>query len=237
MSIRLAAEGLGKVRGSRKTLRDVSFSLVAGQHLAVLGSNGAGKTTLLRILAHVDRPTSGRVCVYDGDARLEPGDARTRIGFVSHSPMLYLDLTAEENLLLFARLYGVSDPASCVAGLLEAVELTHRRGDVVRGFSRGMVQRMAIARALVNDPDILLLDEVYSGLDPRGATALRALLLADSARRIVVEVSHDFESGYADCTDMLILAQGRPSEVLPRSTVPHDEMRARYEAALAGRRP
>ena len=237
MSIRLAAEGLGKVRGSRKTLRDVSFSLAAGQHLAVLGSNGAGKTTLLRILAHVDRPTSGRVCVHDGDERLDPGEARTRIGFVSHSPMLYLDLTAEENLLLFARLYGVNDPASRVAGLLEAVELTHRRDDVVRGFSRGMIQRMAIARALVNDPDILLLDEVYSGLDPRGAATLRALLLADSARRVVVEVSHDFESGYGDCTDMLILVQGRPSEVLARSDVPHDEMRARYESALAGRRP
>jgi heme exporter protein A len=237
MGIRLVAEGIGKTRGSRKTLRDVSFSLEAGRHLVVFGSNGAGKTTLLRILALLDRPSVGTVAVYDGQTELEPAEARARVGLVTHAPQLYLDLSAEENLLLFARLYGMPDAERRVSDLLDAVGLLHRRGDVVRGFSRGMTQRMAIARALVGDPDILLLDEVYSGLDPHAAQVVRQLVQRDAQRRVIVEVSHDFESGYADCTDMLILAQGRPSEVLPRSTVPHDEMRARYEAALAGRRP
>lgn len=241
MSILLTADGVGKTRGSRKTLRDVSFSLETGRHLVVFGANGAGKTTLLRILAFIDRPSAGTVRVSEGEPgawhELDPGEARVRIGLVTHNPMLYLDLTAEENLLLFARLYGVSQPERRVEQLLDAVELTHRRADAVRGFSRGMTQRMAIARALVNDPDILLLDEVYSGLDPRGADALRGLLAEAAGERVVVEVSHDFESGYADCTDVLILSQGRSSGMLPRDGISPDEMRERYRAALQGRKP
>ena len=234
MSIRLTADGVGKVRGNRKTLRNVSFSLDAGRHLVVFGSNGAGKTTLLRILALLDRPSSGSVAVLDGDAPLDDVNARARMGFVTHTPQLYLDLTAEENLLLFARLYGVPDAQRRARDLLDAVGLLHRREDVVRGFSRGMTQRMAIARALVNDPDILLLDEVYSGLDPRAAEVVRALVQRDADKRIIVEVSHDFESGYADCTDVLMLERGRTAGVVSRGDVSADEMRARYRELLAG---
>ena len=234
MSIRLTAEGVGKVRGSRKTLRDVSFSLDTGQHLVVFGSNGAGKTTLLRILAMLDRPNTGSVAVFDGEAELDTIEARARMGFVTHAPQLYLDLTAEENLLLFARLYGVSNAPERVTELLDAVGLLHRRADVVRGFSRGMTQRMAIARALVSDPDILLLDEVYSGLDPRGVEVMRSLVRQDAERRIIVEVSHDFDSGYADCTDVLLLDRGRVSGLFARDALAPDEMRARYRALLEG---
>ena len=234
MSIRLTAEGVGKVRGSRKTLRDVSFSLDTGQHLVVFGSNGAGKTTLLRILAMLDRPNTGSVAVFDGEAELDTIEARARMGFVTHAPQLYLDLTAEENLLLFARLYGVSNASERVTELLDAVGLLHRRADVVRGFSRGMTQRMAIARALVSDPDILLLDEVYSGLDPRGVEVVRSLVRQDAERRIIVEVSHDFDSGYADCTDVLLLDRGRVSGLFTRDSLAPDEMRARYRALLEG---
>lgn len=234
MSIRLTADAVGKVRGARKTLRDVSFSLEAGQHLVVFGSNGAGKTTLLRILAMLDRPSTGSVAVHDGEAELDAIEARARMGLVTHAPQLYLELTAEENLLLFARLYGVPDAAARVTELLDAVGLLHRRADVVRGFSRGMLQRMAIARALVSDPDILLLDEVYSGLDPRGADVVRGLVRRDSSRRIIVEVSHDFESGYADCTDVLLLDRGRVSGLLARDALAPDEMRARYRTLLEG---
>ncbi|MDO4399634.1 MAG: ABC transporter ATP-binding protein [Coriobacteriia bacterium] len=234
MSIRLTADGVGKVRGSRKTLRNVSFSLEAGQHLVVFGSNGAGKTTLLRILALLDRPSAGSVAVLEGETALDEVSARARMGFVTHAPQLYLDLTAEENLLLFARLYGVPDAQRRARDLLDAVGLLHRREDVVRGFSRGMTQRMAIARALVNDPDILLLDEVYSGLDPRAAEVVRSLVQRDAERRIIVEVSHDFESGYADCTDVLMLERGRTAGVVARGDVSADEMRARYRELLAG---
>ena len=234
MSVRLTAEGVGKVRGNRKTLRNVSFSLDAGRHLVVFGSNGAGKTTLLRILALLDRPSSGSVAVLEGESPLDDVSARARMGFVTHTPQLYLDLTAEENLLLFARLYGVPDAQRRARDLLDAVGLLHRREDVVRGFSRGMTQRMAITRALVNDPDILLLDEVYSGLDPRAAEVVRALVQRDADKRIIVEVSHDFESGYADCTDVLMLERGRTAGVVSRGDVSADEMRARYRELLAG---
>ena len=235
MGIRLTAEGVGKTRGNRKTLRDVTFSLDAGRHLVVFGANGAGKTTLLRMLAMLDRPSTGTVAVYDGEAELDPVEARARMGFVTHAPQLYLDLTAEENLLLFARLYGVPDARRRVSDLLDAVGLLHRREDVVRGFSRGMMQRMAIARALVGDPDILLLDEVYSGLDPRGAQVVRDLVERDAAKRIIVEVSHDFESGYADCTDVLMLERGKTAGMVSREELSPDEMRSRYRALLEGR--
>lgn len=235
MSIRLTADGVGKTRGGRKTLREVSFSLEVGQHLVVFGSNGAGKTTLLRILAMLDRPSAGSVAVLDGQTELDAVEARARMGLVTHAPQLYLDLTAEENLLLYARLYGVADPEARTAELLDAVGLLHRRADVVRGFSRGMTQRMAIARALVGDPDILLLDEVYSGLDPKGAAVVRNLVCRDADRRIIVEVSHDFESGYADCTDVLMLERGRTAGVVARGDATPDEMRSRYRELLEGR--
>ena len=234
MSIRLTASAVGKTRGSRKTLRDVTFSLEAGQHLVVFGSNGAGKTTLLRILAMLDKPTTGTVAVYEGKTELDAVEARARMGFVTHAPQLYLDLTAEENLLLFARLYGVADAPARVTDLLDAVGLLHRRGDVVRGFSRGMTQRMAIARALVNDPEVLLLDEVYSGLDPKGAEVVRSLVRRDADHRIIVEVSHDFESGYADCTDVLLLERGRAEGVVLRDALTPDEMRSRYRQLFEG---
>jgi heme exporter protein A len=235
MSMLLTAEGLGKEHGGRKTLRDVSFVLESGRHLVVFGSNGAGKTTLLRILALLDRPSVGTVAVYDGQTELEPAEARARVGLVTHAPQLYLDLSAEENLLLFARLYGMPDAERRVSDLLDAVGLLHRRGDVVRGFSRGMTQRMAIARALVGDPDILLLDEVYSGLDPRAAQVVRQLVQRDAQRRVIVEVSHDFESGIADCTDVLMLERGRTAGVVCRADIPIDELRVQYRALLEGR--
>jgi heme exporter protein A len=217
MDISLTADEVSKKRGGRKTLRDVTLSLQPGQHLAVMGSNGAGKTTLLRILALLDKPSSGTVAIRDGANALEADQARVRIGFVSHSPQLYLDLSAEENLLLFARLYGVPNPEARASDLLDAVELTHRRADAVRGFSRGMTQRIAIARALVNDPAILFLDEAYSGLDPRGMRIVHDLGKRDAHRRITVEVSHDFDTGYADCTHALLLDRGRNAEQAPLS--------------------
>ena len=235
MGIVLKASGIGRTRGTRKTLRDVSFALEQGQHLVVFGSNGAGKTTLLRILALLDRPNAGEAQVLQDGAALDTVEARARIGFVTHAPQLYLDLTAEENLLLFARLYGVADAETRVADLLDAVGLLHRRGDAVRGFSRGMTQRMAIARALVADPDILLLDEVYSGLDPRAAEIVHDLVIREADRRIIVEVSHDFESGWADATDILLLDRGRTQGVVSRDDVTHDEMRARYDELLGVR--
>lgn len=231
----IEVEGLAKTFGTRKALDDVSFSLPEGAFLSVFGPNGAGKTTLLRVLATLARPSSGRVSVAGVDLKDDPDAVRSQIGLVSHAPMLYPDLTAEENLILYAQLYGVANPKSRALQLLEAVGLPHRRLDAVRTFSRGMTQRVSIARSLVHDPDVVLLDEPYSGLDPHAVEVVDGLI--DAARsnrtnhlgdasddsglegangRTFVMVSHDLAKGYAMCTHALVLARGRVVTFAPK---------------------
>jgi heme exporter protein A len=170
-------------------LGKISLTLAAGEITLLLGPNGAGKTTLLSILATLMRPTSGAVRY--GAAQIEPEEVRRRIGFLGHDSLCYGDLTAAENLRLFARLYGV--PARRADELLEQVALSHVADKITRTFSRGMTQRLALARALVAAPELLLLDEPFTGLDRDGVNMLRALL-ADEAKRgaVVLLVTHDF---------------------------------------------
>ena len=146
METALTVDHLTKSFGGRKAVDDVSFTLPEGAFLSVFGPNGAGKTTLLRMLATLSRPTEGTVTLAGIDVKEEPERVRETIGLISHNPMLYPDLTAEENLLLYAKLYGVADPEHRVIELLDAVGLKHRRLDRVRTFSRGMTQRVSIAR-------------------------------------------------------------------------------------------
>lgn len=209
MEAALEVEHLTKSFGGRKAVDDVSFSLPAGAFLSVFGPNGAGKTTLLRMLATLSRPTEGTITLAGINLKEEPERAREAIGLISHNPMLYPDLTAEENLLLFARLYGVPDPARRVVELLDAVGLKHRRLDRVRTFSRGMTQRVSIARALVNDPSVVLLDEPYSGLDPHAMRIFDELIESVRENRTFVMVSHDLDKGLALADHVLVLARGR----------------------------
>ena len=205
----ICARGLSRAYAARRALRDVSFELPRGASLAVLGPNGAGKSTLLRILAGLERPSAGSFSALGLDPKEQGEELRARIGFLTHQPMLYLDLSPEENLLFFARLYGVDDPRARVAELLDLVELAHRADDAVRGFSRGMLQRLALARALVADPELLLLDEPYTGLDPRAAF-IAERIVSDSGRlRTVVTVSHDPEKAYGRATHVMALARGK----------------------------
>ena len=200
---------LSKVFGARKAVDDVSFELPEGAFLSIFGPNGAGKTTLLRVLSTLARPSSGEARVGGVDLREEPDKARELIGFISHQSMLYPDLTAEENLLLYAELYGVTDPRARVAELLDAVGLSHRRLDQVRTFSRGMTQRVSIARALVHDPAVVFLDEPYSGLDPHAVEIFDSLIAAVRGDRTFVMVSHDLAKGFEMCSHALVLARGR----------------------------
>lgn len=190
-------------------LRSVDLRLDEGDFLTLFGPNGAGKTTLIRILATLARPTAGRVLVGGLDIRECTAEVRRRIGVVSHQTFLYRDLTAEENLLLYARLYDLPDGKSRVHAALERVALGHRAEDPVRTLSRGMQQRVAIARAVLHDPLILLLDEPYSGLDQHAVASLTTILQEMALKgRTVLMTTHDLEQGLQLASRVGILCDG-----------------------------
>ncbi len=202
------AESLGKAFGRSVVLRDLTLSVTAGEALAVFGPNGAGKSTTLRLLAGLMAPTTGELCVF-GDPVAHP-DVRRRIGLVAHQSFLYPDLTARENLLFYARMYGFADAEARVDAWLERVALADVAGRAVRLFSRGMEQRLSLARALLHEPDLVLLDEPWSGLDADAADWLGTMLLELRGRgRTIVVATHDFERGLAVATRVLIVHRGR----------------------------
>jgi heme exporter protein A len=202
----LEAQALERHYGERLALADVSFTLDSGQTLGLFGPNGAGKTTLLRILATLLRPHAGSVRVLDAKLPEEAWKARGRVGYVGHDPMLYRELSGRENLVFHARLHRVAEER--VDELIEAVGMQRRAHDPVRELSRGMVQRLSAARALLHDPPLLLLDEPYSGLDPAARDLLDPIIGKPSGRTRVL-VSHDLESGAAECDRALGLRAGR----------------------------
>ena len=230
----IVATDLTKVFGQRKALDKVSFTLPEGAFLSIFGPNGAGKTTLLRILATLTRPSSGDAHILDIDLKEKPHDLRAHIGLISHKPMLYLDLSAEENLLLAAQLYGVQNPEQRVSELLATVELTSRRHDSVRTFSRGMTQRLSIARALVHNPSLVFLDEPYSGLDPRAVQIFDELLekirhIDDGARqRSFCMVSHDMNKGLTLASHLLILERGKVVLFTEKDSIAPEDFMQRY---------
>lgn len=223
---------LSKVFGNRKAVDNVTISVPKGAFLSIFGPNGAGKTTLLRMLSTLSRATSGTATLMGVDLKEEPDRARDHIGLISHNSMLYPDLTAEQNLMIYARLYGVVEPEARVLDLLEAVELKHRRLDVVRTFSRGMTQRLSIARALVHDPDVVFLDEPYSGLDPHAVEIFDELIEQQREGRTFVMVSHDLQKGFAMCTHALVLAKGRVVAFDEKGAFDFDEFSALYRSTV-----
>jgi len=186
-------ENIDKRYGGLYALRRVSLEVTAGECVVFAGRNGSGKTTLLRIAACLVRPSSGSVSFPDRGK--ERGGTLPPAGFVAHATMVYDELTAEENLLLFARLQGIAEPAARAEALLREVGLLERRSSLVRTFSRGMRQRVAIARALLNEPAVVLLDEPTTGLDPQGAHWFAETLrhLRDSGRTILMSLHGESE--------------------------------------------
>lgn len=228
----LIVNELTKQFGPRKAVDRVSFELPQGAFLSVFGPNGAGKTTLLRMVSTLARPSKGGIVVDGIDAIEEPEFVRERIGLISHNAMLYPDLTAEENLVFYGRLYGVENPQQRAIELLDAVGLKHRRLDQVRTFSRGMTQRVAIARALVNDPSVVLLDEPYSGLDPHAMEIFDELIAEVRDNRTFVMVSHDLEKGWSLCSHVLVMAKGRVVTFAERDSMGFDEFRDLYRSTV-----
>lgn len=224
----LRVSGIEKRFGARRVLKSIDFELPQGASLVIFGPNGAGKTTLLRILSTLDRPSKGTCEALGFSYKEQIEQVRGFVGFITHNPMLYLDLTARENLVLFARLYGVDDPGKRADEMLSLVELKHRANDKVRGFSRGMTQRIAIARAFINDPRIVFLDEPYSGLDPHAAGIVDRMLAESRRRCTLVTVSHSLESGFAQASHVLLLAKGRQVMFSEQSQLDYDEFKNVY---------
>ena len=232
MDAAIETHKLSKAFGTRKAVDNVSIAVPQGAFLSIFGPNGAGKTTLLRVLSTLARATSGEARIMGVDIKEEPDRARDHIGFISHNSMLYPDLTAEENLMIYARLYGVEAPHARVLELLDAVELKHRRLDVVRTFSRGMTQRLSIARALIHDPGVVFLDEPYSGLDPHAVEIFDELIASARDGRTFVMVSHDLQKGFGMCTHALVLARGRVVAFDEKGNFDFDEFRELYHATV-----
>jgi heme exporter protein A len=200
-------DGLDRRYGERVALAGVSVRVEEGQTLAVLGGNGAGKTTLLRVLAGLLRPHGGRARVLEADLPAERWKLPGQVGYLGHEPLLYRELTARENLRYHARLHGVDE--SRVASVLGEVGMERRADDPVRELSRGMVQRVAAARAVLHEPPLLLLDEPRANLDPAAAELLEPLIGRPSGRTRVL-VSHDVERAIAEADVVLRLRRGRP---------------------------
>ena len=208
----IALRDLERRFGERRALRGVNVALPEGATLAVLGPNGAGKTTLLRLLATLLRPHGGRASVLGIELPGEAWRLRGRVGYLGHEPLLYRELSGRENLRYHARLHGV--PQERVEERLAAVGLERRAGEPLRDLSRGMVQRLAVARATLHDPDLLLLDEPRANLDPAAAEALEPLIGRPSGRTRVL-VSHDVEGALSEADHALGLRGGEQAFYLP----------------------
>lgn len=216
----LAVEKLDKQFGARWALRGVTFQVAPGEIVALVGPNGAGKTTLLRILGTLTRPNGGRVFVRDTHrATLDRADAaRAAIGFVGHQTFMYDDLTARENLNFYARLYDLTERAQRIRAVAARVGIEHRLDDLTRTLSRGLQQRLTIARVLLHQPAVLLLDEPYTGLDKAAADMLDQIMLdAKSAGRAILFSTHDLARGLAVCDRAIMLKAGRIVHDLPRA--------------------
>ena len=225
---------LTKRFGLKAVLRGLDFHVQQGEFVALLGPNGAGKTTFLRILASLSRPSFGDVHI--AGYRL-PGQAsavRRRLGVVSHLPLLYGDLTAEENLRFYGRLYGLEDLDRRVSEVLELIGLASRRRDLVRTFSRGMQQRLAIGRAVLHDPDVMLFDEPHTGLDQDASAMLDNVLrqVAVSGRTVVM-TSHDLARAADLASRFDVLSRGKIAASIQRDEIVPDGLLAFYRQALA----
>ena len=225
MDAAIAIDGLERRYGDRVALHGVAVTVPAGQTLAVLGPNGAGKTTLLRVLATLLRPHAGEAAVLGSPLPSEAWKVRGQIGYLGHDPLLYRELTGRENLTYHARLHQ-ADPAR-VEERLAAVGLERRADEPVRDLSKGMVQRLAVARATLHDPPVLLLDEPRANLDPAASEALEPLIGRASGRTRVL-VTHDVEGGLAEADVALGLRAGEQAFFRPAAEVDPESARELY---------
>lgn len=219
--------------GLKTILRGVDFQVQPGEFVALLGPNGAGKTTFLRILASLSRPSLGEVNIAGYRLPNQAAQARARLGVVSHLPLLYTDLSAEENLRFYALLYGIVNDRLRITEVLQMIGLETRRRDLVRTFSRGMQQRLAIGRAILHNPDVMLFDEPYTGLDQDASTVLDDILKTVASQgRTVVMTSHDLSRVEELATRFDILSRGVIAASATRKQLKKSNLLAFYKQAI-----
>ena len=231
----VAARGLTRHYGPRRALDSVDLDVPQGACFALLGPNGAGKTTLVKTLATLIRPSAGSLRILGADPGVEPDAVRRRIGLVGHSGFLYDGLTGRHNLAFFAGLHALDDGPRRVTEWLARVGLEDRADDPLRSYSRGMRQRLSIARALLNDPDLVMLDEPFTGLDQSAASILRDLLSGIRARGgTVVMVTHQIEEALSLGTHVGIMEGGRMLHRQETSGLTRDALELLYRDVARG---
>lgn len=219
--------------GLKTVLRGLDFQVSQGEFVALLGPNGAGKTTFLRILASLSRPSIGEVRIAGYQLPNQAAAVRRRLGVVSHLPLLYGDLTAEENLRFYGRMYTLDNLDRRVLEVLELVGLLARRRDLVRTFSRGMQQRLAIGRAVLHDPEVILFDEPHTGLDQDACAMLDTVLREVAARgRTVVMTSHDLARAADLASRFDVLSRGVIAASVQRGEINPNDLLAFYRQSL-----
>lgn len=227
----ISAAGLVKRYGQFIAVDDLSFEVERGETVGLFGPNGAGKTSVLRMLAGLTRPTEGTITIDGIERTPAKTELRRKIGVVTHESMTYDGLTARENLRFHARLHGIDGAAERCEAVLERVGLARRASRHPDEYSHGLRKRLSLARALLHDPGILLLDEPYSGLDQRASTSLDATLETLRAKTIVL-TTHDLEQGYARCDRAIVLARGTRRADFAIDGCSLDEFRSRYRHAI-----
>jgi heme exporter protein A len=226
----IEVQGLAKYFGKFTALRDLRITVARGQFVALFGRNGAGKTTFLRILAGLSRPSAGTIRIGDGPP-LSPLKARGAMGYLSHNTSLYADLTALENLRFCAQLHGMPGRDDELEERINRVGLAGRGHEPVRNYSRGMQQRLAIARAFLHDPDILLLDEPFTGLDQAGTEFLKKYLADAHARgKTCLMAIHDAPLGYELADRLIVIEKGVVALDLDKKRASLEEFQGRYRA-------
>jgi heme exporter protein A len=219
--------------GLKNVLRGLDFHVEPGEFVALLGPNGAGKTTFLRILASLSRPSLGYVSIAGHTLPDHAAEVRRRLGVVSHLPLLYADLTAEENLRFYGRMYALPNLDARISEVLEMVGLAGRRRDLVRTFSRGMQQRLAIGRAVMHDPEVILFDEPYTGLDQDASAMLDEVLKSVTGLgRTVVMTSHDLARAEDLASRFDVLSRGVIAASTSRDALQGSNLLAFYKQAL-----
>ena len=206
----IQVQGLRKHFGHLEALRGIDFELRKGEFLSLFGPNGAGKTTLIRILSALARPSSGKATVVGYDVMEANPEMRREIGVISHASFLYADLSPLENIRFYAKMYGVEQAEARAIEVIDEVGLKPRMHDRVRTFSRGMLQRLSIARAIVHNPSILFLDEPYTGLDQHASETLKHQLQAlHTDQRTILMTTHDFSRGLEMCDRVAVMVRGK----------------------------